>query len=45
MQERVRASYHRLADGENWVRLDGERPKGAIAADVFNAVSSRLALP
>jgi dTMP kinase len=45
MQERVRASYHRLADGENWVRLDGERPKDAIAADVFNAVSTRLALP
>ena len=45
MQERVRASYHRLADGETWVRLDGERPKDAIAADVFNAVSTRLALP
>ena len=45
MQERVRASYRRLADGETWVRLDGERPKEAIAADVFNAVSTRLALP
>jgi thymidylate kinase len=41
----VRAAYHQLADGENWVRLDGERPKDAIAADVFNAVSTRLALP
>ena len=45
MQERVRASYHRLADGETWVRLDGERSKDAIAADVFTAVSTRLALP
>jgi len=45
MQERVRASYHRLAEAETWVRLDGERPKEAIAADVFTAVSTRLALP
>jgi dTMP kinase len=45
MQERVRACYHRLAEAETWVRLDGERPKDAIAADVFTAVSTRLALP
>ena len=42
MQERVRASYHRLAQAEAWVRLDGERPKEAIAADVLSAVMSRL---
>ena len=45
MQERVRASYHRLAQDEGWVRLDGERPKDAIAADVLSAVLSRLELP
>ena len=45
MQERVRASYHRLAQGEGWVRLDGERPKDAIAADVLSAVLSQLEQP
>jgi hypothetical protein len=30
---------------QNWIRLDGERPKEDIAADVFTEVSSRLALP
>ena len=29
----------------SWVVLDGERPKDAVAADVFNAVTSRLSLP
>jgi dTMP kinase len=45
MQERVRASYHRLAQDEGWVRLDGERSKDAIAADVISAVLSRLEQP
>jgi dTMP kinase len=45
MQERVRASYQRLADREGWIRLDGERAKDAIAADVLNAVRTRLAPP
>ena len=45
MQTRVRESYRRLAGEQNWLRLDGERPKDAIAADVFNAVGSRLTLP
>jgi dTMP kinase len=45
MQERVRDSYHRLAEDENWVRLDGERPRDAIAADVISAVLSRLEQP
>jgi dTMP kinase len=45
MQERVRDSYHRLAENENWMRLDGERPKDAIAADVISAVLSRLEQP
>jgi len=45
MQRRVRESYKRLAATGNWVVLDGERPKEAIAADVFSAVTSRLSLP
>jgi dTMP kinase len=45
MQARVRDSYRQQAAEQNWVRLDGERPKDIIAADVFNAVASRLARP
>jgi dTMP kinase len=45
MQKRVRESYRRLAGEQNWLRLDGERPKDAIAADVLSAVGSRLLLP
>jgi len=42
---RVRESYHRQArDGqrEGWVKLDGERPKDDVAADVLAAVAPRL---
>jgi len=42
MQGRVRESYRRQAANGNWIRLDGERPKNDIAADVFSAVRSRL---
>lgn len=42
MQGRVRQSYQRQAAEGNWIRLDGERSKSDIAADVFNAVQSRL---
>jgi dTMP kinase len=45
MQRRVRESYRRQAVEQNWVVLDGERPRDAIAADVFNAATSRLSLP
>jgi len=45
MQKRVRESYRRMAAANGWVVLDGERPKDAIAADVFSAVTSRLSLP
>jgi dTMP kinase len=38
MQGRVRASYHRQAAAGLWVMVDGERPKDAIATDVFSAV-------
>jgi dTMP kinase len=45
MQKRVRESYKRLAAQNNWLVLDGERPKDVIAAEVFTAVTSRLSLP
>src|SRR3954464_13694579 len=45
MQKRVRESYKRLAASNNWVVLDGERPKDVIAGEVFTAVTSRLSLP
>jgi dTMP kinase len=45
MQMRVRDSYRRQAAAEQWVVLDGERSKQAIAADVINAVMSRLERP
>jgi dTMP kinase len=45
MQARVRDSYRRQAAAGGWIVLDGERTKEAIAADVFSAVSTRLAPP
>ena len=45
LQARVRDSYYRQAAAGGWIRLDGERPKAAIAEDVFTAVSSRLSPP
>jgi dTMP kinase len=45
MQARVRDSYQRQAQVQEWVVLDGERSKEAIAADVVSAVTSRLGLP
>ncbi len=45
MQIRVRESYHRQAADDRWLVIDGERPREIIAADVFSAVASRLALP
>jgi dTMP kinase len=35
---RVRESYRRQAQASGWLRLDGERPKDAVAADVQLAV-------
>ena len=37
MQARVRDSYHRQAQAQGWVVLDGERAKDVIAADVIEA--------
>jgi len=45
LQQRVRASYHRLAAIQGWLRLDGQRSKDDIAAEVFAALTDRLALP
>ena len=45
MQGRVRESYRRQAHEQGWIVLDGERAKDVIAADVFSAVTSRLARP
>jgi dTMP kinase len=45
MQMRVRDSYRRQAAAAQWVVLDGERSKQAIAADVIDAVTSRLERP
>ena len=39
---RVRDSYRRQSQAGNWVRLDGERPKDAVAVDVLNAVTPLL---
>ena len=39
---RVSESYRRQATQPNWVRIDGERSKEEIAADVFAAVEPRL---
>ena len=41
---RVRDAYQVMAIDPSWVRIDGDRPKEAIAEDVFTAASSRLAL-
>ena len=41
---RVRDSYRRQAHGHaGWLRLDGERPRDAVSADVVKAVATRLA--
>jgi dTMP kinase len=39
---RVRESYHRQAEGDRWLRVDGERAKDIVAADVLTAVSPQL---
>ena len=39
---RVRDSYRRQSQAPDWVRLDGERPKDDVAADVLNAAAPLL---
>jgi dTMP kinase len=41
---RVRQSYVRQAEQDGWLRLDGERPKDAVADAIVKAVESRLVL-
>lgn len=38
----VRESYLGQAAAGGWVRLDADRDRDAVAADVYNAVASRL---
>ena len=45
MLGRVRASYHRQAEQTGWIRIDGQRPKAQVGADVIRAVATRLARP
>ena len=40
---RVRESYLRQSNQSNWLRLNGERPKAEVSADVLSAVATRLA--
>jgi dTMP kinase len=42
MQTRVRESYTLQAAVQNWIVLDGEQSKDAIAAEVYMAAISRL---
>lgn len=39
---RVRASYQRQAQAAGWLRLDGERPREVVSADVVTAIATRL---
>ena len=41
---RVRESYRRQAQAAGWLRLDGERAKDAVAADVLAAVTGHLSV-
>lgn len=43
MLSRVRESYRRQAQSDDWLRLDGERAKEMVAADVFTAAWPLLA--
>lgn len=42
---RVRASYQRQAADPRWMRVDGERPKTDVTAEVMRAAATRLARP
>jgi dTMP kinase len=41
---RVRESYLRQAQQSDWIRLEGERDKDTVSAEVISAVRSRLGL-
>lgn len=42
---RVRASYRRQAEAPDWIRIDGERAKEEVSADVIREASMRLGQP
>jgi dTMP kinase len=42
LQGRVRESYRRQATESHWIVIDGERPREAVAEDVFGAVAPLL---
>jgi dTMP kinase len=42
---RVRSSYRRQAEQSGWVRVDGQRSKDEVGADVIRVVAKRLAQP
>lgn len=42
---RVRSSYRRQAEQAGWVRVDGERSKDEVGAELIRAVAKRLAQP
>jgi len=44
LQARVRQSYQAQAAARQWVVIDGEQPKDAVAAEVFTAAAGRLGL-
>ena len=41
---RVRESYKRQAASAGWVRVDGERPRDVVSADVLTPIATRLGL-
>jgi dTMP kinase len=42
---RVRASYSRQAGQPGWIRIDGQRGKDEVSADVIRAAAKRLSQP
>ena len=42
---RVRASYQRQAARNDWIRIDGQRPKAEVSGDVIRAAATRLERP
>lgn len=44
LQKRVRQSYLRQVEQSDWVRVDGEQSKTAIAQEIAELVAARLAL-
>lgn len=41
---RVRDSYKRQAASAGWLRVDGERPRDVVSAEILTAIATRLGL-